>query len=118
MADLTPQAVARAEQTILAAPVFAANAEAIAALTPDLPPEHTLVAVVGPDLRFEATHVVGRAQLVEVVPGLEGAGWAMVFSHRSDADQVRHRAGEMAAIAQKRIDMIVRLRARQSPAAD
>jgi hypothetical protein len=115
MADLTPAAVARAEQTIKAAQVFAANAELVAARTPDLPHEHTLVAIVSSDLEFTGTHVVSRAQLVAVVPGLEGDGWAMVFSHRSDADQVRHRAGEMAAIARKRIEMIARLRAKQQP---
>jgi hypothetical protein len=114
MADLTPEAENRAEQTIKAAPVFAANAEVIAARTPDLPLEHTLVAVVDPQFQFTGMHVVSRAQLVEVVPGLEGDGWAMVFSHRSDADQVRHRASEMATLAQKRIEMIRRLRARRS----
>jgi hypothetical protein len=112
VADLSPEALARAEQTIKAAPVFAANAELIASRTPALPVEHTLVAVVSADHEFTGTHVVSRAALVETVPQLEGDGWAMVFSHRSDADQVRHRAAEMAAIAQKRIAMITRLRAR------
>jgi hypothetical protein len=114
MADLTPQAVARAERTVKAAPVFAENAEVIAAQTPDLPLEHVLVAVVDTDYRFTGTHVVARPQLVEVVPQLEGDGWAMVFSHRSDAEQIRHRAREMVAIASKRIDMIHRLRAKQN----
>lgn len=113
VADLTPEAVTRAEQTIRAACVFAENAELIAARTPHLPAEHTLVAVVDPSFEFTGTHVVSRAQLVEVVPGLEGDGWAMVFSHTSDADQARHRASQMAAIAQKRIDLITRLRAKQ-----
>ena len=114
MADLTPQAVARAERTVKAAPVFAENAEVIAAQTPDLPLEHVLVAVVDTEYRFAGTHVVARPQLVEVVPRLEGDGWAMVFSHRSDAEQIRHRAKEMVAIASKRIDMIRRLRAKQN----
>ncbi len=113
MADLSPEAVARAVRTAEAAPVFAANAEAIAARTPDLPEGHVLVAVVDETPSFAGLHVVARAQLVSVVPGLEGDGWAMVFSHRSDAEQVRHRAAEMASIAQKRIEMIRRLRARQ-----
>ncbi len=114
MADLTPAAVARAERTVKAAPVFAENAEVIAAQTPDLPLEHVLVAVVDTDYQFTGTHVVARPQLVEVVPKLEGDGWAMVFSHRSDAEQIRHRASEMVAIASKRIEMIHRLRARQN----
>jgi hypothetical protein len=113
MADLTPEAVARAERTIKAAPVFAEHAEAIAALTPDLPSEHVLVAVVDSDYAFTGTHVVARPQLVDVVPRLEGDGWAMVFSHRSDADQIRHRASEMVSIATKRIEMIHRLRTKQ-----
>ena len=71
-----------------------------------------MVAIVDTDYRFTGTHVVARPQLVERVPQLEGDGWAMVFSHRSDADQVRHRANEMVAIAGKRIEMIHRLRAK------
>ena len=114
MADLTPAAVARAERTVQAAPVFAANAEVIAAQTPDLPLEHVLVAIVDTAYNFAGTHVVARPQLVEVVPRLEGDGWAMVFSHRSDAEQIRHRAYEMVAIASKRIEMIRRLRAKQN----
>ena len=114
MADLSPEAIARAEQTIQAGPVFAANAEQIAARTPNLPPEHTLVAVVNTDFEFAGTHVVRRAALVDIVPGLEGDGWAMVFSHKSDADQIRYRANEMVSIAQKRIEMIRRLRAKVS----
>ena len=113
MADLSPAAVDRANMTIKAAPVFAANAEVIAAQTPDLPSHHTLVAVVSSDYEFTGTHVVERAQLVDVVPGLEGDGWAMVFSHKSDAAQIRHRAQEMASIAAKRIEMIQRLQAKQ-----
>jgi hypothetical protein len=115
VADLTPEAVERANMTIKAAPVFAANADVIAARTPDLPIHHTLVAVVSSDYEFTGTHVVERAQLVDVVPGLEGDGWAMVFSHKSDAEQIRHRAGEMASIAARRIEMIHRLRAKQPP---
>ena len=114
MADLTPEAVTRAERTIQAAPVFAVNAEVIAAQTPDLPPGHVLVAVVDTQYAFTGTHVVARPQLVEVVPRLEGDGWAMVFSHRSDADQIRHRASEMVSIATKRIEMIRKLRAKQN----
>ncbi|MEP6852315.1 MAG: hypothetical protein ABJA87_06620 [bacterium] len=114
MADVSPEAVARAEQTVAAAPVFAANAEVIAARTPDLPEGHVLVAVVDAEPSFSGMHVVARASLVATVPGLEGDGWAMVFSHTSDAEQVRHRAAEMASIAAKRIEMIRRLRARQN----
>jgi hypothetical protein len=65
VADLSPEALARAEQTIKAAPVFAANAELIASRTPALPVEHTLVAVVSADHEFTGTHVVSRAALVE-----------------------------------------------------
>ncbi len=113
MADLTPAAVERAQKSILASDVFEANAEVIAARTPDLPVEHVLVAIVDTGYSFAGMHVVSRAELVENVPRLEGDGWAMVFSHKSDADSVRYRAGEMASIARKRIDMIHRLRAKQ-----
>lgn len=113
MADLSPEAVARAHRTIQAAQTFDANAERIAAETPDLPAEHVLVAVVDRDYALTGIHVVAHAQLVEVVPRLEGPeGWAMVFSHGADSAQVRHRASEMASIASQRIAMIERLRAK------
>jgi hypothetical protein len=114
MADLSPEALARAHATIKAAPVFAEHAELIAGQTPDLPEHHTLVAIVSTDYEFTGTHVVPRPSLVSTVPELEGDGWAMVFSHRSDVEQIRHRAQEMADIAQKRIDMINRLRSRMN----
>ena len=114
MVDLSPEAVARAEGSILAAPVFADHADLIASLTPDLPTDQVLVAVVDTDYAFTGTYVVARAELVDVVPDLEGAGWAMVFSHRSDADSVRYRANEMASLAAKRITMIEHLRAKQA----
>ena len=37
----------------------------------------------------------------------------MVFSHKSDADQVRHRANEMGSLAAKRIEMIARVRSKE-----
>jgi len=113
MADLSPEAVARAHRSIQAAPVFAEHAELIATLTPDLPTDQVLVAVVDADYALAGTYVIPRAELVDVVPGLEGDGWAMVFSHRSDAASVRYRAEEMAQIAEQRIALITRLRAKQ-----
>lgn len=113
MADLSPQAVARAEKSVLAAPVFAEHADLIASLTPDLPTDQVLVAVVDPAYTLAGTWVIGRDQLVDKVPELEGDGWAMVFSHKSDADSVRYRSEEMAKIAAKRITMIEHLRAKQ-----
>lgn len=110
---LSPEAVDRAQRSITAAPVFAEHAEVIAAQTPDLPSDDVLVAVVDPDYTFSGTWIVSRTEMVERVPELEGGGWAMVFSHRSDADQVRHRAGEMSSLAAKRIEMIARVRAKE-----
>ena len=113
MVDLSPEAVDRAQRSILAAPVFAAHAELIGTLTPDLPTDQVLVAVVDAEYLLAGTYVIARDELVERVPELEGSGWAMVFSHRSDAEQVRYRAGEMALLAEKRITMIARLRRKQ-----
>lgn len=120
VADLSPEAVARAERSISAAPVFAEHADLIASLTPDLPTDQVLVAVVDTRYTLAGTYVIGRDQLVDDVPELEGDGWAMVFSHNSDADQIRHRAAEMATLAQQRIELIARLRAKQDvpPVAD
>lgn len=113
MVDLTPEAVDRAQRSIAAAPVFAQHAEVIAAQTPDLPTDDVLVAVVDTDYAFRGTWIVSRAEMVERVPELEGDGWAMVCSHNSDADQVRHRSTEMASLAAKRIEMIARVRAKE-----
>ena len=115
MPDLSPEAVERARQTVQASRVFEAQAQRIAAETPDLPEEHVLVAVVDKDLQFTGTHVVARAHLVESVPELEGPeGWAMSFSHETDAAAVRKRAGEMASIAGQRIEVIQRIQARRA----
>ncbi len=112
MVDLSPEAVERAQRTILAAPVFTEHAEVIAAQTPDLSSDDVLVAVVDASLAFTGTWVVGRGEVVERVPELEGTGWAMVCSHKSDAEQIRYRATEMSSLAAKRIEMIARVRAK------
>jgi hypothetical protein len=113
MPDLSPQAVARARDSIDAAPVFAANASRIAELTPELLAEQVLVAVVNPQHQFAGVWVVDRADVVTRVPVLEADGWAMVFSPGADAEQVRYRAAEMASLAEQRIETIARLSAKR-----
>ena len=112
MVDLSPEAVERSQRTILAAPVFTENAEVIAAQTPDLSSDDVLVAVVDASLAFSGTWVIRRVDVVERVPELEGTGWAMVCSYKSDAEQIRYRATEMSSLAAKRIEMIARVRAK------
>jgi hypothetical protein len=115
MPDLSPEAKERARQTIVVAEVFAANAETIAAAVADAPAEHVLVAVVDGAHEFSGTHHVNRADLVETVPSLEGAGgWAMVFSSGADAEHVRRRTAEMASIARRRVDAIDRILDKQA----
>jgi hypothetical protein len=113
MVDLSPAAVERAQRSIKAAPVFAEHADIIAAQTPELASDDVLVAVVDADFAFTGTWVVARAEVVARVPELEGTGWAMVCSHKSDAEQIRYRAGEMSSLAAKRIEMIARVRAKE-----
>jgi hypothetical protein len=115
MPDLSPEASERAEQTILVAEVFGANADRIAAAVAEVPDEHVLVAVVDTTHQFVGAHHVAKAELVETVPALEGEGWAMVFSAGADAEHVRRRTEEMASIARQRIDAIARILARRSP---
>ena len=115
MPDFSPQAMERARQTIAVAAVFGANAEVIAAAVLEVPDEHVLVAVVDVSQEFTGTHQVSTAELVEVVPSLEGdGGWAMVFSPGADAEHVRRRTAEMASIAQQRIDAIERIASKRS----
>ncbi len=116
MPDLSPEARQRAEQTILVAEVFGANADRIAAAVIEVPDEHVLIAVVDSAQEFAGTHQVAHSDLVETVPALEGeGGWAMVFSAGADADHVRRRTSEMASIARQRIDAIARILARRAP---
>jgi hypothetical protein len=116
--DLSPEAQDRARETIAVAEVFGANAELIAAAVAEVGDTHVLVAVVDNTHEFTGTHYVSKDDLVETVPSLEGdGGWAMVFSTGADAEHVRRRTAEMAAIAQQRIDMIDRIQARKASGA-
>ncbi|UQX87790.1 hypothetical protein M6D93_16000 [Jatrophihabitans telluris] len=113
--ELTPEQIEKSRRTIRAAGVFAENAEQIVAFVAELPDEHVVVAVVNADYDFDGTHHVATTELVERVPALEGPdGWAMVFSQGADSDHVAARTAEMIALAEKRIEMIERIRARQS----
>lgn len=118
MPDLSPEAQDRARETIVVAEIFGANAELIAAAVAETEDSHVLVAVVDRSHAFTGTHYVSKDDLVEMVPALEGdGGWAMVFSTGADADHVRRRTAEMAAIARQRIDMIDRIQARRNGSA-
>jgi hypothetical protein len=115
VADFSPEALGRARGAQQAARTFDDNADAIAVASADVPVEHVLVAVVSAEFEFVGSHVVPRADLVERVPILEGAGWAMVFSSGADADHVRARAGEMASLAGQRAAAIERIAERRKP---
>ena len=94
----------------MAAEVFGANAERIAAAVAEVEDTHVLVAVVDNGHEFTGTHYVSKDDLVEKVPALErDGGWAMVFSTGADAEHVRRRTAEMASIAQQRVEAIDRI---------
>ncbi len=112
---LSPAAAQRGYRTIEVAEIIAAHADEIAAATPGLPPQHVLVAVVGPDDAFVGTFEVDEKQLIERVKELEFPdSHAMVFSPGADAEHVRTRTTEMAALARKRIETIERINARRT----
>jgi len=110
MPDVSPEARARARESIVVAEVFGANADEIAAAAADLAEGHVLVAVVDGTHEFAGTHHISRDELVDAVPSLEAdGGWAMVFSAGADANHVRRRTAEMASIARQRVDAIDRI---------
>jgi hypothetical protein len=111
--DYSPAARASAEGKARAAGVFAEHADVIVAALPDVPDGHVLVAVVDDGHAFSGTHHVAQTEIVARVPELEGAGWAMVFTAGSDADEVRRRTDEMATLARRRAEMITRILARR-----
>jgi hypothetical protein len=115
MADLTPEAKQRARGAIAAAGIFAAHADEIAEAVGRLPAKHVLVAVVDADHEFRGAHQVDETELIDRVTELEGpGGWAMVFSSGAEPGHVRNRTSAWASIAQKRIDAIERITARQA----
>ncbi|MCU1658204.1 MAG: hypothetical protein JWO57_2860 [Pseudonocardiales bacterium] len=115
MADLSPEARARAARTVEVAEVFAAHADLIVAALPDVPDGHVLVAVVDHSHDFAGTHHVAKVTMVERIPELEGpGGWAMVFTPGATLDDVRRRTSEMADIASQRIAAIDRITARRT----
>jgi hypothetical protein len=111
---LSPAAAQRGHRQIAVSEIFAAHADEIAAAVPHLPAKHVLVAVVGPDDEFRGTHQVPESELIEKVKELEFPdAHAMVFSPGADAEHVRTRTDEMAALARKRIETIERINARK-----
>ena len=112
---LSPAAAERGHRQIKVSEIFAAHADEIAAATPHLPAKHVLVAVVGGDDSFRGTHQVSETELIEKVKELEFPdSHAMVFSAGADADHVKTRTDEMAALARKRIETIERINARKN----
>ena len=111
--DVSPEQVEKSRRTIRAAAVFADNAEVIVAHVGELPEDHVVVAVVTAAYDFSGVHHVSREELVERVPALEGpGGWAMVFSAGADAEHVATRTAEMINLAEKRIEMLEKIAAR------
>ncbi|MDT4893238.1 MAG: hypothetical protein QOE97_2273 [Pseudonocardiales bacterium] len=110
----SPEARARAERTIEVAAVFAANADAILAAMPDVPPGHVLVGIVDADHAFAGTHHVETESMVTRVPELEAGGWAMVFPQGTVRDDIVRRTVELAEINRQRIAAIDRIVARRA----
>lgn len=114
---LSPAAKQKGHRAIAVSDVFAEHADEIAAAVRDLPSKHVLVAVVNADHDFTGVHPVAETQLIERVKELEFPdGWAMVFSPGADAEHVRTRTTEMAALAKKRIAAIEKINARREQA--
>ncbi len=112
--DISPEQIEKSRRTIRAAAVFADNSEVIVAHAALLAEDYVVVAVVTEDYLFDGVHHVGRHELVERVPALEGPnGWAMVFSQGADTAHVGSRTTEMISLAEKRIEMISRIAARR-----
>jgi len=112
---LSPAAAERGHRAITVSEIIAAHADEIAAAVPHLPAKHVLVAVVGGDDSFRGAHPVSETELIERVKDLEFPdSSAMVFSPGADAEHVRSRAAEMAALARKRIQTIERINSRRS----
>jgi hypothetical protein len=112
--DYSVAAKTAAEGKARAAGVFADHAETIVAALPDVPDGHVLVAVVDEAHEFAGTHHVANGDIVERVPELEGAGWAMVFARETRVEEVRRRSDEMGTLARRRAEMITRIRTRRT----
>ena len=113
--DYSSAAHSSAQDKARAAGVFAANAEVIVAALPDVPEGHVLVAIVDDTHSFAGTHHVPQTEIVARIPELEGTGWAMVFTEGADVEAIRRRTEEMATLARRRAEMIIRIRTRRSP---
>lgn len=113
MADVSPEARARAHRTIEVAAVFADHADVIIAALPDVPAGHVLVAVVDASHAFTGMHHVDTAAMVQHVPELEGDGWAMVFPPGTTEADIARRTADLADINRKRIAAIDRITARR-----
>jgi hypothetical protein len=117
-ARFSPEARARAVQTIEVADIFVAKADEIMAAMADVPAGHVLVAVVDDTHHFTGTHHVPTDTMVERVPELESdGGWAMIFPLGTTRHDVERRTAELADINRKRIAAIDRIIARRAGSA-
>jgi hypothetical protein len=114
MADLSPEARARAARTVEVAGIFAQNADEIVVALADVPDGHVLVAIVDEDHAFNGTHHVHTETMVERVPELEAGGWAMVFPPGTTRADIERRTSDLADIASQRIAAIDRILTRRA----
>jgi hypothetical protein len=113
--DYSPEARERADRTVLAAGVFAENADRIVLGLAGVPDGYVVVAVVNDAHEFTGTHHVDRGELVEHIPRLEEPnGWAMVFSAGTTAADIRRRSEELAETARRKGELIDRISARRA----
>jgi hypothetical protein len=114
MADLSPEARARAARTVEVAGVFAANTDQILAALADVAEGHVLVAIVDQEHSFDGTYHVHTETMVERVPELEAGGWAMVFPLGTTRADIARRTSDLADIASQRIAAIDRILTRRA----
>jgi hypothetical protein len=108
----------RARYTIKAAELLRSHIETISDLCNWAQEDEAVLAVVNRDLSFGGAVVVPLNRLREEVMSRLTIGWTMVFSPGSTSKDIQARCDKMSQLAQAKLDVIQRWRAKHKAGND
>ena len=109
MHRFSKEARERPFRTIEATKVLREKAAIIERATNDARTDEVIVAVVRPDLSFGGVWTIAREDMTRQIFVVEDeGGWSLLFSPNTSIAQVEERCNELARIAQKRGEVMLR----------
>jgi hypothetical protein len=102
------EALERISKTVQAAQVLRDNLQAIAQTCMAAGRDEVVLALVGPDMTFGGAQTISRHRLRRQVLGLERGSWHLVFSAKTELEEIEYRCLTMEHIAQARLEIMQR----------